>query len=63
MGSEGIGRGPISVALSGPNAAPFMPQEIVSLMIQLIYPEVLPYYFSFAMPMFTNSDTYPDSYS
>lgn len=41
MGSSGMGRAAISVALSAPSPAAFSPHETVSLTIQLIYPEEL----------------------
>ena len=41
MGSVGMGRVEISVAVSGPSPAALSPHETVSLTIQLIYPEEL----------------------
>lgn len=41
MGSVGMGRAPISVAVSGPKPPALSPHETVSLTIQLIYPEGL----------------------
>ena len=41
IGSVGMGRALISVALSAPSPAAFSPHETVSLTIQLIYPEEL----------------------
>jgi hypothetical protein len=41
IGSVGMGRAPISVALSASNPAAFSPHETVSLTIQFIYPEGL----------------------
>jgi hypothetical protein len=47
MGSSGMTRAAISVALSAPSPAAFSPHETVSLTIQLIYPEELSLLFQY----------------
>ena len=63
MGSSGMTRAPISVALSAPNPAIFSPHETVSLTIQLIYPEELIQLFQHHYIHSHNGNTYPVAYS
>jgi hypothetical protein len=63
MGSDGMGRAPISVAVSGPNPVALSPHETVSLTIQLIYPEGLILLFQYCRTYIRCQNTHPSAYS
>lgn len=62
MGSVGMGRAPISVAVSGPSPAALSPHETVSLTIQLIYPEELLGLFQYRSTLYSLSGTRTQSH-
>jgi hypothetical protein len=63
MGSDGMGRVLISVAVSGPNPVALTPHEMVSLTIQSIYPEGLILLFQYCRTYIRCQNTHPNAYS
>jgi len=59
MGSVGMGRSPISVAVSGPNPGALSPHDTVSLTIQVIYPEGLILLFQYHHTYIRNQEHAP----